>query len=250
MAETAARSGKRAEAPGLRPGEVHVVEVDLDAAYKSDVNVLDRQERERADRFIFERDRRRFVGAHVSLRVTLGAYLNQTPESLRFTTNTHGKPQIAERPVDLRFNLSHAGDRALVAVSLDHDVGVDIEQHRPVEVLQLAQRFFSRSEIDAITSLPPTEREAAFFRCWTRKEAFIKALGVGLSFPLDGFEVSVTDDESNQLLNGCSAAPDEFLRWRILSLPTVSGYSAAFVAKRDLSRVVRWRIEPSGFVAL
>ena len=117
---------------------------------------------------------------------------------------------------------------------------MDIEEERPIEVFELARRFFSASESTALQSIPASERVPAFFRCWTRKEAFIKALGDGLAFPLDGFAVSLDDDGSSQLLRACPAAPDALQQWRIVSLPAEAGYAAAVAAEAGDWRVVRW----------
>src|SRR5688572_20859640 len=120
-------------------------------------------------------------------------------------------------PIVLRFNLSHAGERALIAVSLGREVGVDIEEVRPIESLTLADRFFAPAEFRAIEALSPAARTDAFFRCWTRKEAFIKAHGAGLSAPLDSFEVDLTTADTPQLLRACHD-PAMYERWRIVSL--------------------------------
>jgi 4'-phosphopantetheinyl transferase len=174
------------------------------------------------------------------MRLALGLYLNRAPDSLRFIATQRGKPQIVDASMDVRFNLSHAGERALLAIALQRDVGIDIEEERPIEVFELAERFFSPSEVEALRAVQAPQRAAAFFRCWTRKEAFVKALGEGMFFPLNGFDVSVDDDTSAQLLRGCAAAPNELWRWRVMSLPTERPYWAALAAAAGDWRVVRW----------
>jgi 4'-phosphopantetheinyl transferase len=136
--------------------------------------------------------------------------------------------------------LSHAGDRALLALTLGHEVGVDIEEQRLIDVLDLACRFFAPSEFQALQALAESERIPAFFRWWTRKEGFIKAVGDGLTYPLDGFQVSLADEDSIQLLRGCSRAPDALACWRIVSVPADSGYVAAVAASSGDWRLIRW----------
>jgi 4'-phosphopantetheinyl transferase len=228
----------------VRLGEVQVVTFDLDQPFAGAIGLLEPHERERANRFAFERDRRRFVVAHASLRLALGACLNRAPESLRFVASSNGKPRVVDSLVDLRFNLSHSGERAVLAIALNQEVGIDIEEERLVEVLDIAEHFFSRCEVDALRAVASTERVAAFFRCWTRKEAFLKALGEGLSFPLDAFEVSVEDDASDQLLRGCTAAADALSSWRVVSVPIDRPYTAAVAAGPGNWRLRLWTALP------
>jgi 4'-phosphopantetheinyl transferase len=227
---------------GLRSGEVHVMQFDLDQPFNSAIRLLNPHERERAERFIFEHDRRRFIVAHASLRLALGTCLNLAPESLQFTVSPRGKPSLIGTSVDLRFNLSHSGERALLALALNRDVGVDIEKERPIEALAIAERFFSDSEVEALRKVPAQERMAAFFRCWTRKEAFVKAIGEGLSFPLNGFDVTVDDDASDQLLRRCTVAPDTLSYWRVMALPTERPYVGAVAAGGQWHLV--WKATP------
>ncbi|MGH9350289.1 MAG: 4'-phosphopantetheinyl transferase family protein [Vicinamibacterales bacterium] len=222
----------------LLPGDVHVIRILLDGP--ADASVLNDDERGRAGRFHFDRDRRRFVAAHGWLRVTLGRCLDRRPESLRFVTGPYGKPRLVDPPVDLRFNLSHGGERALLAVTLGREVGVDVEEERPIEELDLAGRFFSAAEAACLRALPEADRRAAFFRCWTRKESFIKAVGEGLTFPLDAFEVSLGREDAPQLLRACQARGQALEHWRIVPLPIDDGYAAALAAEAGDWRVVRW----------
>jgi 4'-phosphopantetheinyl transferase len=227
------------ESSDLR-SSVHVVRVRLDDSPEAAMELLDAGERARAARFVFDRDRRRFVNAHAWVRAAIGRCLGRDPAVLRFATGPRGKPHLAGEAIDLRFNLSHAGERALIALTLARDVGVDIEEERPVEVSELASRFFSPAESRTLQLLGASERLPAFFRCWTRKEAFIKALGDGLSFPLDGFDVSLDESDADQLLRACRAAPEALQQWRILSLPVDAGYAAALAVRAGDWLVVRW----------
>ncbi|PYR24182.1 MAG: hypothetical protein DMF92_23165 [Acidobacteria bacterium] len=227
--------------PGLDfLSSVHVVRVRLDDTLADPIELLDDEERVRAARFVFDRDRRRFINAHAWVRVALGRCVGRAPESLRFASGGRGKPRLVGPGIDLRFNLSHAGERALIAITSGREVGVDIEKERPIEVFELARRFFSPPESSELQNIAASDQIPAFFRCWTRKEAFIKALGDGLAFPLDGFAVSLGNDGSSQLLRACSSAPDALQQWRVVSLPTEAGYVAAVAARAGDWRVVRW----------
>lgn len=226
----------------LTPDDIHVVRFRLDEP--CDESLLDAEERGRAARFVFERHGRRFVAAHAWMRAVLGRCLDRPAASLRFAAGSHGKPRLVDPPADIRFNLSHAGERALLAVGLGREIGVDLEEERPIETLEIAQRFFASTEYACLESLPADERHAAFFRCWTRKESFIKAVGEGLSFPLKRFEVSLVREDAPQLLLACRAPEQALARWRIVSLPIDRGYAAALTAEAGDWRVHRWQEPP------
>ena len=166
------------------------------------VALLDSEERERAARFRFDVHRRRFVRAHGLLRQLLGAYVGAAPESLQFAAEKLGKPRLtgAARDLALSFNFSHAEDVALLGVGGGAALGVDIEVERDVPELDAISRsHFTRSEVCALQELRPERRHEGFFAAWTRKEAYVKALGGGLSVPLDSFEVSLHPDEPAEL---------------------------------------------------
>jgi 4'-phosphopantetheinyl transferase len=224
----------------LLPDDVHVVVFRLDEPLRDANELLDDGERGRANRFLFERDRHRFITTHAWVRLVLGRCLDRPAESLRFAVGRHGKPYLVDAALDLRFNVSHAGERALLALTCGREVGADIEQERPIAVGDLARRFFAPPESQALEALTAPEQIPAFFRCWTRKEAFIKAIGDGLTCPLDQFEVSLSDDDAPQLLRSCSAVSEGLARWRIVSLPVEPGYRAAIAAEAGEWRIVRW----------
>ena len=188
----------------LRRHECHVWRVTLDLP--ADVteclqDLLSGEERNRAARFVFPVDRRRFVVAHGCLRQVLGGYLGADPESLILANGPSGKPFLASPRTVLRFNLSHSGDAALVAVAWDREVGVDVETVRPIgDLLGLAASCFSPVEERALGALPERVRLDCFFDGWTRKEAFVKLLGDGLSRPLDTFDVNLAPGEPARLL--------------------------------------------------
>ncbi|MDQ3916975.1 MAG: 4'-phosphopantetheinyl transferase superfamily protein [Acidobacteriota bacterium] len=212
--------------------EVDVWRVDLcwvGARLEEALKTLAPEEQERARRFRFPADRRRYLAAHCALRMILARYLRAEPDSLRFSYSEFGKPELALQHgfAPLRFNLSHSHELALVAVASERAVGVDVEYvRRDVRAAEIARRFFSPREAAALQSLEPERQDEGFFACWTRKEAFTKARGQGLSHPLDQFDVDCTPGGLSCLL---STRPDpaEASRWTLLSLPVGPGYAAA-----------------------
>lgn len=204
----------------------------------------------RAGRFAFENLRDSYTLARGSLRILLGRALGAAPESIRFRYGEKGKPTLAE-PGRLRFNSSHSGGLALVALTLDCEIGVDIEQIRPLHDLQaVAARYFCAEEAAELMSLAEHQREAAFFRCWTRKEAYVKAIGDGLSAPLDGFAVSLQPGAGARMihLGGDIRAA---AAWSLRDLPVASGYAAA-LAYRDSPRTVQLAppLDPADILSL
>jgi 4'-phosphopantetheinyl transferase len=190
--------------------------------------LLSSDERERASRFHFARHRQEFTFAHGMLRSVLGRYLGTAPQHIQFSYSSQGKPSLSEpySSSGLRFNLSHTDGRVLIAVCSWRTLGVDVERVRAIEFEDIAKRFFSSAEQDALMRLQQTLRPQAFFHCWTRKEALLKARGDGLSFPLDLFDVSIAADEREVTL---ITRPDasEAQRWRILRIDVPTGYAAA-----------------------
>ncbi|MGU3538600.1 4'-phosphopantetheinyl transferase family protein [Methylobacterium sp. A54F] len=161
--------------------------------------LLDPAERARADRFLRPEDRQRFVASHAALRLILGAARATDPRTLAFTADATGKPELARGPSEapLHLNLSHSGPRALVGLSTRAPIGVDVEALRPMpDALRLARDLFAADEAQALARLPDAARDRAFLGLWTRKEAVVKALGLGLSAPLSAFSVTVPPDEA------------------------------------------------------
>jgi 4'-phosphopantetheinyl transferase len=178
----------------------------------------------RAARFIFERDRARFIVAHAALRNILARYTGQDASSLVIGVAPKGKPYLADYP-RVRFNLSHSGNFAMVAVALDREVGVDIERVRADRLGDdIAARFFAPAEVQDLKATPEPLRVAAFFACWSRKEAYIKARGEGLGIPLDSFVVSL-----GEVASLCAA--EDLERWSMCALQAPAGYAAALVAE-------------------
>jgi 4'-phosphopantetheinyl transferase len=209
-------------------------ELDLPAeALEEARSVLSGDERRRADRFLREDDRARFTAARALLRRTLGQALGERPERLAFAYGARGKPALAA-PFDasgLRFNLSHSAGRALLAMARDREIGVDLERIRPVRFgPKIAHRFFSDDERHALDGLTGTAWDEGFFRCWTRKEAFIKAVGDGLSFPLKSFSVPMgreVKDEAVRVHDGSRTIRP----WILSAVDAGPGFLAAIVVE-------------------
>ena len=203
------------------PGAVHAA-----------VALLSDDERHRARRFVFERDRRRFILARARLRELLGERLGTRADSIEFEYNAHGKPALSRRFTrsDLQFSVSHCDDVATYAFARGGAIGIDVEAVRPVsEADDIAARCFSRREYAAYRMLTPSERALGFCNCWTRKEAFVKALGDGLSIPLDRFDVTLAPGESARVLRIDNTPGDS--GWRLDSFRPAAGYVAA-IARR------------------
>lgn len=203
-----------------------VLVVAVDLTRQADEAVLDDEERARAARFHEDRHRRRFIAAHAALRRVLGACTGRSAERLRFDQGPQGKPGLIDAG-PWCFNLSHSDDLALIAVTRGREVGVDLERHRPgVAIHDLARRFFAPAEAAALAVLPVAQREAAFFTCWSRKEAVVKALGTGLHTPLDRFQVEVDPQRPARVLH----QPAEWPAWTLAHLDLPVGWSGAVAA--------------------
>jgi 4'-phosphopantetheinyl transferase len=205
---------------------------------------LSSDERARADRFVFDRDRRRYVAAHGILRAILAGYLGADPAALVFRTESAGKPKLAPARHGrvLRFNLSHSRDLALVAVNRGCDIGVDLEWVTDtVEVDQVGSMVLSPAEIAVLSRLTPAQKRGAFFNGWTRKEAIVKALGAGLGYPVRQLTVSIAPNEPVRLIHADDAAMDSS-GWTLEALFPAPGYVGAVAhpgARRDL-RLFEW----------
>jgi 4'-phosphopantetheinyl transferase len=200
-------------------------------------------EQARAERFYFERDREHFIAARGVLRTILGCYLNRVPECLSFCYSSHGKPALAGEPGGdaICFNVSHSHGVALYAVTRGREVGIDLERIRfDVAVAEIAERFFSRREVAMLRALPTEVQHQAFFRCWTRKEAYIKARGEGLSLPLDQFDVSLAPGEPAAVL-GTQRDPSEASRWSLQELTPAPDYVAALAVEGHGWHLTCWQ---------
>jgi 4'-phosphopantetheinyl transferase len=240
---------------------VHVVRLKLDVD-ASQIEVLRRvlsdDELVRADRFKFSEPRSRFIVCRAALRCLMGHVLECDPATIRFSYGSHGKPQWAGREnsteTPIEFSVSHSADLALIAIALERRVGVDLEHHdHKVRIHKLAARFFSQRESSELSSLAPEKQLAGFYRGWTCKEAFLKATGFGLAFPLSQFSVAMNPDEPARLIEVLSDRDDspsnlarlprlrvdEATYWSMHSLDVAAQFSAALLVEADCSEEVR-----------
>lgn len=213
--------------------EVHVWRGSLDQAptiVERFAQLLSEDEHARARRFHFETDRQHFIVARGCLRMLISRYTGIPPEEIQFSYGTHGKPQLVSSTAQVgpfNFNLAHSGGLALYAFTQVGEIGVDVELiRRDFTGDEIAQRFFSTAECDCLTQLPKGSRHQAFFNCWTRKEAFIKAMGSGLSLPLDQFDVTLSPAEPAQLLQ-TRWDESEAARWSLQAIDVGPDYAAA-----------------------
>jgi 4'-phosphopantetheinyl transferase len=209
--------------------EVHVWQFSLRTEadqLASLLATLDQDERTKAERRHDPISRMHHIAAHGVLRSILGAYLNVSPKELVFRHGPHGKPDLTTPGIGLQFNLSHSHGRALLAVSKDRQVGVDLEYLRPeIKALALARRFFTTSEVDQLAALPEPERTRAFFTVWTCKEALVKAQGKGIIHESKTIEVNIRPDQPTDVLRNAYELGG--LRWNLRSLPDIDDYAAA-----------------------
>jgi 4'-phosphopantetheinyl transferase len=221
----------------LSEGEAHVWRALLDQP--ADIiarfaPLLSHDEYQRAERFHCPLDHRRFIAGRGILRKIVSAYLPHAPDEIRFVYNEYGKPFISDdqNRGALGFNLSHSNGMALYAVARGRCVGVDIEHMREdFATLDVAERFFSKTEFEALRAAPDDRRTKAFFNCWSRKEAYIKAIGMGVSYPLEGFTVSLASNVPPALLKvGADAA--EAARWNMYESDVAEGYAAALIVEK------------------
>jgi 4'-phosphopantetheinyl transferase len=216
----------------LRRDEVHIWRIALDwppARLRALNAVLSIDEQQKADRFHFALDRTRHVVGRGVLRTILARCTRMKAEQLCFEYSTFGKPRLAagSTEIPLQFNVSHSGDLVLIVLTIGRAVGIDVERTRTdLEVERIAASFFSPHETLALLSLPAQSRFHAFFDCWTRKEAYIKAVGDGLSLPLDQFDVCFLPGQEPRLL-ATRPDPTEAGRWVIQALDVGPHYRAA-----------------------
>ena len=214
--------------------EVHVWNASLavpDDTFRNAWAILSPDEVARAERLLIEKDRKRFVVARGILRKILSVILEVPPSTVRFETTSYGKPVLAAEysRADIQFNLSHSHDLALYAVTQSRRVGIDLEYIREIDAVNVAEHFFSQREYESLRLLPANQQRAAFFDCWTRKEAYIKARGEGLTRPLQSFEVSILP-EKPQLL-WCEGDPTEPDRWFFANVSPSAEYAATLAVE-------------------
>lgn len=216
----------------LPAAEIHVFAFDLDVPeplLQTLGLVLSEDELTRAARFRLGQDRRRYIAGRGRLRTILGRYMKREAADVHFRYGSHGKPALGGRSDGerIQFNMSRSGDLGVVAILLDDDIGIDIERLRPFpDALEIAARLFAAEEHRALLSVPAAERSAAFFRYWTRKEAVVKSLGRGLSYPMDGFTLSQDPGESPERLEA-QGEDGTLTRWSLPVPEPRTGYVTA-----------------------
>jgi 4'-phosphopantetheinyl transferase len=234
----------------LAPDEVHVWRASLrpPAGLLARLEAhLSPDERARAARFRFPVHRTAFVAGRGVQRDILARYTGLAPAELTYREGSHGKPELdGAAAAEIRFNVSNAGDLALYAVTVRREIGVDLEQLKPMpDGMDIAQRFFSAPENEVFAALAEEVRDLAFFRCWTRKEAYIKAVGEGLSMPLDRFDVAFAPGEPARILR-TRGNPAEAERWSMLALEPGPGYVGAMAVEGTGWHPVLFDWHPAG----
>jgi 4'-phosphopantetheinyl transferase len=225
MPELAAWSVVRS-VPALGGADIHLWcgrLADDSAAHAVFWQYLSEDEREQAARFHFEPDRRRYIAARGMLRHIVACYVAERPDQLRIRYEKHGRPALVAQPDKcLNFNMSHSGELVVLAVARTRQIGIDVEEIRPdIEAEKIAERFFSPHELRMIQSLPSAQRSRAFFCCWTRKEAYVKACGGGLAIPLNSFDVTLVPGTPARFTRGVDPS------WQLLGFEAANGYPAA-----------------------
>jgi len=235
--------------PELADDEIHVWCAALDklaSELPAFVRPLSESERKRAEQFRFDRDRNRFIVRHGVLRMILGGYLNIEPALVTFAYESRGKPIVSGQAIRSRFhfNVSHSNGLALIAGTRQAALGVDIEHVRLVpEAEQIAAKFFSPHEGAMLNAIPEEQKMEAFFHCWTRKEAYLKATGEGIADALPRIEVSLTPGQPARLtkIDGDMVAAS---RWTLSALAPAAGFVGALAIKTARPRLACWRWSP------
>jgi 4'-phosphopantetheinyl transferase len=237
----------------LSPGEIHVWSIRLDPPphrVEQLSRLLEEDEQARAGRFRFDRHRRQYAVGRGALRTLLAAYLGTRPELVRFSYGPRGKPFLAVSQGGtvaggLQFNLSNSDEMALVGFVQGVEIGVDIEFMKPMpDCEQISERFFSLSEREVLRSLPPEVKEEAFFNCWTRKEAYLKAVGEGLAAPLDSFDVTLAPGDPPRMLT-LEGDAARAARWTFRHFRPAEQYIGALAIEGDPpvgERGGEWRV--------
>jgi 4'-phosphopantetheinyl transferase len=239
--------------PELAARQVHIWRSSLDvsaATLATLRQLLSSDELERARRFVFERDRRRYVVARGVLRRLLAGYTATAAGDLVFSYEPEGKPVLARSgdTAALAFNLSHSATWAVYGFTRQGRIGIDIEYHRDLkDMRQIAASIFSEQELAALDAVPVQQQQVAFYAGWTRKEAFVKALGAGLTFPLQGFAVSLSPGEPARILH-VGADPATPQRWHLATFAPAHNVSGACVVEGQPLAIAHWHLplEPAG----
>lgn len=230
----------------LQKNEIHIwrANLNLPALALHKISAwLSPEESARAQRLINVIHQQRYRASHAILRDILAKYVGIKPHMLRFQFSTHGKPCLdkGQNQLHLQFNMTHSRDMALYAVTSNIEVGIDIEYIQShLEGMKIAKRYFSENEYEQLLSLPEPEQLNGFYRCWTRKEAFLKAIGLGLSFPLKNFDMDLLDMSQGTLLRieGNQQLQNPDLQWQIESIPVDDNFSATIAYPGEKTAIV------------
>lgn len=229
----------------LHPSQLHIWSVrksDHENRLQEYWSILDDIERERALKFKFLKEYNCFIIARGVLRSLLGAYLRTAPGQIKFQFGHHGKPYV-NHPSQIKFNISHSGDTILLGFIQKHPIGIDVEYtKRKVDVKKIAKLFFAEEEVTSLFNLDQAYHTQAFYNCWTRKEAFIKAVGSGLSFPLDQFVVSLDSTKEAALID-TKWDKKEKDKWMLNAIEPEKDYIAAVSVKGNVSNIQYWRYQ-------
>lgn len=234
MASLANRRNAPLPSQSLNYPEVHIWHASLEQAGEACHGlraILSEEELKRAERFHFDRHRWHFVAGRGILRHLLSLYTGIEPGHLQLAYTRNGKPFLPgmDGASGIRFNLSHSGGMAVYAFTRGREVGIDIEHQQPIDDMdRIAERNFTEKEYTTLRTLPEGERLEAFYLCWTRKEAFIKAIGEGISYPLQQFDVTLIPGEPARLLS-VDGSLEKARRWSMQNLTIAEGYAAALV---------------------
>jgi len=236
----------------LTEADLHIWTIELkgsDRVVEECHSLLSDEETARADRLFHEEHRRKYTLSHGVLRALLGNYLSVSPASIQYKFGHARKPFLADCQATLQFNVSDSGDLALIGFAQSCDLGVDVEfVKRMADMEAVARRFFSPEERSELQSLDEPERTTAFFRCWTRKEAYLKALGDGLAAPLDSFQVTLRPDEEPRLVQ-TELAGGNTRNWHLHHLAPALDYLGAVAYTGQPRRIREWPlVQPDDLV--
>ncbi|MBX3709158.1 MAG: 4'-phosphopantetheinyl transferase superfamily protein [Gammaproteobacteria bacterium] len=215
----------------IEENEIHVWTADLSTNLIQEL--LSSDEKKRANRFLFPIHKQRFIAARSILRKILSFYLAVPPQEIMFTYNSNGKPFLHMPSTHLQFNLSHSENIAIYAITMTHDIGIDIEKIQETYNRDLAKRFFSLKENQDLLLLPLEEQKIAFYRIWSRKEAIIKAIGKGLTIPLSTFSVSVHD--VNEVIS-----LDQNENWSLIPLSILTDFQSVVATNQYVKKISYW----------
>ena len=225
--------------PPLGTDVVHIWQANLEPdinGWEKLTSMLSDDEQAKASSFHFEKHKRRYTVGRSILRTLLGGYLNCSPTAINFTYNNYGKPSLKDNPTELQFNVSRTDEIMLCAFVLKSDIGIDIEAIKPnIDCISISQHVFSAQERNTLQGLEGKELNSAFFRIWSRKEAYIKARGVGLSHPLQKFSVSM--DKTLPVPIEHQSRTNKTKRWRLYDIAVENNYSAAIAIEAS-----KWRL--------